>query len=218
MKKEMDYTLLRKALGIATVLLMQFTGMSQDFHLSQYNANPLYINPALTGLRANEDWDYRLNANYRQQWDKFTKKPFVTSAVGFDLPVSSKFSLGEFVANNQGAGGAINTLNVMSSVAYSITGKNSGGDVQNLSVGFQLGFLQKSLNPANLVFDSQYSASDPDVFDSHLPSGENFSQTIMFNLDANFGVCYKYSGVDCRFAPFIGFSIYISEEHTSGLL
>ena len=207
MMKIYSYTL-KKIFFAGVFLLIRFTCISQDFHLSQYDANPLYLNPALTGLRENDNWNYRLNTNYRQQWNVFTKRTFATSAIGLDLPISNKFSLGEFVTNNESAGGLINTLNLMSSVAYNITNKNSGGDIHNLSVGFQLGLLQKSLNPANLVFDSQYSPSDPNVFDQHLPNGENFTQANIFNLDANFGVYYKYTGMEGRFAPFIGFSIY----------
>ncbi|RYE11728.1 MAG: type IX secretion system membrane protein PorP/SprF, partial [Sphingobacteriales bacterium] len=36
-----------------------------DPHFSQYYANPLYLNPALTGVI---DGDYRATVNFKQQW------------------------------------------------------------------------------------------------------------------------------------------------------
>lgn len=185
-----------------------FSLFSQDFHLSQYDANPLYLNPALTGLRMVDKWDYRINTNYRTQWNKFPGSPYSTLAAGFDLPVSKRFSIGEFVINNASAGGQINTFNLMTSFAYNISKIRGEEDLQNLSVGLQIGFLQKSLNPSTLVFDSQYSASEPDAFDEDLPSGENFNQVNLLNLDANFGVFYSFSSASRRFSPFMGFSIY----------
>ena len=43
---------------------------AQDYHLSQYEASPLYLNPAATGIFGFDflEYDVRFGVNYRQQW------------------------------------------------------------------------------------------------------------------------------------------------------
>ena len=182
-------------------------GVAQDFHLSQYDANPLYLNPALTGQRMNEDWDIRANANYREQWNKLMGGPYATVSAGFDMPLNKKFSIGQFVIDNKGVSGSFNTFNLMVAGAYKITHADENHH-HNLSVGLQMGFLQKSFNPGNFVFDAQYSSSAPSGFDEDLPSGEKFRKLSFFNFDANMGMYYRFIDKDKKYSPFAGFSIY----------
>jgi type IX secretion system PorP/SprF family membrane protein len=194
--------------------------MAQDFHLSQYDANPLYLNPALTGMRMNEDWVCRANINYREQWKNFLPAPATTVAAGFDMPINQKFSVGQYVIDNKGLNNSFNTFNIMLSGSYKVTHK----DVDNphdISVGLQLGLLQKSYNPGNFVYDSQYSPSSSGSFDQGLPSGENYGKENLFNFDANMGIYYRFADKDKAYSPFGGFSIYHltnpNESFTGGI-
>ncbi|MBK7037948.1 MAG: type IX secretion system membrane protein PorP/SprF [Bacteroidetes bacterium] len=47
---------------------------AQDVHFSQYNAAPLALNPALTGVNS---CDWRAGLTYRNQWNSVTT-PYVT--------------------------------------------------------------------------------------------------------------------------------------------
>ena len=49
--------------------------IAQDFHFSQYHSSPLQLNPALTGLI---NGTYRMNINYRDQWNKLDGNNFKT--------------------------------------------------------------------------------------------------------------------------------------------
>jgi len=189
--------------------LIALQSVAQDFHLSQYDANPLYINPALTGMRLNEDWDFRINANYRTQANKSFSDQFSTVTAGFDIPINKKFSFGEYIIDNKSLNGSFNTFNFMLSGAYRIIHKDpSGYDKHNLSIGIQMGILHKSLNAANFSYDNQYSASSADGFDINLPTGENFAKESYSHLDVNMGIYYRFIDENKNFSPFAGASLY----------
>ncbi len=202
---------IRSYISIATISITLFATKisAQDFHLSQFDANPLYLNPALTGLRLNEDWNYRFNLNYREQKGNYLGRSNRIFAAGFDKPYNNKFSFGEFIINNNSINSSLNTLNCMLSGAYKVTHKDGAGfDRHNISVGLQAGLLQKSFNNGNFVYDSQYSSSSPSGFDANLPSGENFSRQSTFHFDMNMGVYYRFIDKNKKYSPFGGFSIY----------
>ena len=59
---------------------------AQDAFFSSPFANPLNINPALTGKH---EGNFRLIANHRDQWPSIPKA-YVTSAASIDLPILKK--------------------------------------------------------------------------------------------------------------------------------
>ena len=187
------------------------TTRAQDFHFSQYDANPFYLNPALTGERMNGNNGIQMNLNYREQLGNYQHGvgSNASIAAGLDVPLTKRFSLGEFVTNNRSVDGSFNTFNLMISGAYNIMGKSTDGENRNnLSVGVQVGLLQKSIHPQNFSFDSQYSPNAADGFNLNLPSGENFTTQNLLNFDANVGIYYRTTFGNKRFSPFAGFSIY----------
>ena len=197
------------SIHIISLLFISKITIAQDFHLSHYDANPLYINPALTGMSVNEDWGLRINANFREQGGNSFSSANTTVAAGLDKILNNKFSLGGFVIDNKSMNGIHNTINMMLSGSYKIIHtKVDGSSPHNLSVGLQLGFLYKSINPANFTYDAQYSPSTVDGFDTNLPSGENYVRESLFRIDANLGMFYRYYNKDKKLSPFGGFSIY----------
>ncbi len=195
--------------ALICLLLFSTIGYAQDFHLSQFDANPLYLNPALTGMKLTDDWNYRFNLNYREQRSNFLGHANKIIATGFDMPVDKKFSIGEFVINNKSINGTINALNVMLSGSYKIIHKAANEhERHNMSVGLQVGFMQRSFNSGNFVYDSQYSAASSVGFDTNLPTGENFIKQNSSNFDVNMGMYYHFIDKNKKYAPYGGFSIY----------
>ena len=204
MKKRIYFSII-----LTCLLFTSKITIAQDFHLSHYDANPLYINPALTGMNVSEDWGMRINANYREQGGNSFSSANTTMVAGLDKILNPKFSLGGFVIDNKSMYGIHNTINMMLSGSYKIIhDKLDGNSPHNLSVGLQLGILYKSLNPADFTYDSQYSASSIDGFDKNIPSGENYNRESLFRIDANLGIFYRYYNKNKKLSPFGGFSIY----------
>lgn len=183
--------------------------IAQDFHLSHYDANPIYLNPALTGMHFDLDWKYRAVVNYREQGGKYLGGSNTTFAASLDKPINNKFSIGEFIVNDRTVNGSFNTFNFMLSTAYRIIHEAANGiDKHNLSVGLQAGILQKSVYPADFVYDAQYTSSSLDGFDKNLPNNESFRKESYFRFDANLGVFYKCIDASKKYFPYGGFAVY----------
>lgn len=189
----------------AIALLTAAPAFAQDFHLTQYETAPMYLNPALTGMYFGEDGDYRIHANYRSQWRSMVKQPFVTANIGYDMPYK-RFGMGAYIIDNKAGTGGFGTLNFMLSGAYNIMKDASGRN--NLTAGMQLGILYKSFDLSKFTFDTQYSPSAQGGFDTGISSGENFDKTGIVRLDAALGVFYKYRDKNKKVNPFGGFSVY----------
>ncbi len=200
---------MKKAMKYAGIFLMLATGLApaQDFHLSQYDAATLYMNPANTGMYADEKSDYRIYSDYRSQWGAIGVKPFSTAYVAFDMPVEKwrkKFGLGGYIIDNNAGVGNFNTMNAMFSAAYNILNKSNRKHY--LTTGIQIGILYNSFNPTNFTYDNQYSSAIGG-FDNSIPSGENIPATSMVRLDANYGLFYKFIDRKKNVHPYAGFSI-----------
>ncbi|MGV6862156.1 MAG: PorP/SprF family type IX secretion system membrane protein [Putridiphycobacter sp.] len=187
---------------LAVVLLLSTNGYAQDFHLSQYDAAPLNINPALTGAFMGE---YRIHGHYRNQWMAVATKPFTTGLVSFDMN-KGQWGFGGQVANFRAGIGGYNVAQVMVSSAYKVRLGESKNHM--LSFGVQAGAFQKSVNESSLTFASQYVKSNGGEFDQTLSSGENFTNTGFFNLDVVGGLMYTYGKFNSKFNPFVGATFY----------
>src|ERR1019366_1920087 len=88
---------------------------AQDFHLSQYDALPMFLNPAMTGMF---DGEYRVNAQYRTQWAAIATKPFTPSGISFDMPVK-KFGMGLQLLDYH-EGPALGVYSALLSVGYDV--------------------------------------------------------------------------------------------------
>jgi type IX secretion system PorP/SprF family membrane protein len=179
--------------------------IAQDFHITQYETAPMYLNPALTGMYFGEKGDFKISANYRSQWRSLVKKPFVTANLGYDMPYK-RFGFGAYIIDNKAGTGGFGTLNFMLSGAYNIMKDETGK--QNLTAGLQMGILYKSFNLSKFTFDSQYSTSAQGGFDTGIDPGERFDRTGIVRLDAALGVFYKYRDESKKANPFAGLAVY----------
>jgi len=185
---------------------------SQDFHLSQYDAAALNVNPALTGAFQGE---YRLHTHFRNQWLAVTPNPFTTGIVGFDLNKKA-WGVGGQIANFRAGIGNYNVLSVMPSFAYKA---RMGKKKQHFfNFGIQIGFFQKSINASSLTFANQYVKTNGGEFNTSLSSGENIKNGDFINLDIAGGFMYTYGLHSSRFNPFVGATFYHLNQPTESFL
>ena len=189
------------------VLLYCFLAMqlkAQDFHIAQYDAFPVYLNPSLTGNYLGEDGDYRISSVYRTQWRALTTKPYTTYGIAYDQKIK-RFGLGGYILDDKSGMGNYNTMNIQVSGSYLITDPKTSPHL--LSTGVQLGVFYKSFNPGSLLLESQFDNSTG-TLNSNINSGEYFKKTSLLNFDANMGIFYKYRDTQKKFWPYIGISLF----------
>ncbi len=170
---------------------------SQDLHLSQYYSNPVYYNPASTGMI--KDY-FRVSAQSRSQWGNISGK-YLTSLLSFDMPYNDRIGFGAYLVSDDAAR-ALNIFKFVLSAAYQITTPN---DKHFLSGGVQVGFMSMQLNYNELTFDNQWVV---DNFDSDVPSGELTENRTVYAPEVNLGIYYKFLNNNKMFQPYASFTIY----------
>lgn len=197
--------IMNKLTTIALFLILSLTVRAQDFHVSQFDVLTLYYNPALTGVYDGKDKsDYKAFLTHRSQWNALSIKPFRTYSLGYDMRYK-KFGLGGLLLNNRSGVGNFNSLSFLLSGSYFIIDNKDAP--HTLTVGLQMGLLNKSVDPNNFLFESQLS-STTNTLDANIANGESFGNTNKLNFDANMGIYYKYDEKTEWYKPFVGFSIY----------
>jgi len=184
------------------VLCISSKTFAQDFHLSMYDAAPLFLNPAMTGLI---DTKLRAHAQYRNQWSSVAFKPYNTALVSLDVP-HGKWGFGGQITNQRGGFGNYNILQVIGSTAYAVPIDENR--FHNLSLGVQVGFNQKRIEYQLLSWESQWSTANGGSFNKDLPSYESFQGQAFFQEVVNFGALYYYGKQQTRVNPFLGFSAF----------
>lgn len=175
---------------------------AQDFHLSQYDAASLYLNPALAGQF---DGKYRIHAHYRTQWGSVSSKAFNTSAISFDMPYK-KIAFGMQVMNSRAGAGNFNVLGISLNAAYNIY--LTKDKTHKVALGVQGGTIQKSVNFDNLFFENQFTSVGGGSFDLNAPTGETFNNDNFWIPDLNAGFVYFYGKEQIRVNPFVGYSVF----------
>src|SRR5437868_13274163 len=95
---------------------------SQDLQFSQWFNSPLLTNPANTGFIP--DADYRLGANYRNQWSSIMSIPYKTMSVWGDVQLlrdrieSGWLGVGGVILRDVAGSGSLTSTKVYGSVAY----------------------------------------------------------------------------------------------------
>lgn len=185
------------------IVLFGIVSWGQDFHLSQYDAAALNVNPSMTGLFKG---DYRVHGHYRTQWAAVSTKPFTTGLVSFDMKHKKSWGFGGQIANFRAGTGGYNVFSFLPSAAYRLTvGKKR---YHSFSFGAQLGFFQKSINASSLTFATQYVKTNGGQFDQSLSNGENIANNGILKLDLNAGLMYYFNKPNNIINPFIGASFF----------
>ena len=192
-------------LGVGAAMLFAGSVYGQDVHFTQYFTSPLTLNPAMTGLVAE---DIRLAADYRTQWSSVSPNPYVTGTISYDMAIlKGKLPEGDAMGiglmglyDKSGSGGLTNTT-VGLSLAYH---KAFGYDKQqHISFGLQLNIVEKSLDFAKLTFE------DMNVPGSGLigPTAEHFTTNQLTYPDYNGGIMYSGKVAD-HVTAYMGYSYY----------
>lgn len=151
---------------------------AQDPEFSQFYANPLYLNPAMTGTAECA----RINLNYRNQWPSLTKA-FITYNISYDQYISSANSgFGVLVMNDRQGDGALNIT--MASLFYSYNLQVTDGLF--IRFGVKGTYYQERLDWDKLVFADQIDPVDGSinpVSDQPPPEKSNIS-TMDFSAGA----------------------------------
>jgi len=175
-------------------------GLSQDFHFSLYNENPLLINPALAG----SNYVMRASAIYRTQWSSIAT-PFTTYGVSFESRFkasnwekadpkktmifkksTNRMAGGISIYNDKAGEAKVGTF--VTNLTYAMffpLNKNS-----NISLGLQGGFAQRKMDESKLIYGRQY---DGYTYDVNLPTGETYSRQSLMYGDIGSGIAYTFN-------------------------
>lgn len=162
---------------------------SQDLHFSQWFNSPLTTNPANTGFIP--DADYRLGANYRNQWSTIMSVPYKTMSVWGDAQLfrerieSGWVGVGGVILRDAAGSGQLTSTKVYGSVAY----HQMVGEAHLLSAGFNVGWANKRISTAELKFPDQF---DGKFFDNNLPTSVVIDNPNINYFDAQAGLNYAY--------------------------
>jgi type IX secretion system PorP/SprF family membrane protein len=174
-------------------LLMSKRSESQDLHFSQWFNSPLTTNPANTGFIP--DADYRIGANYRNQWSTVMTVPYKTFSVWGDAQVfrnrieSGWLGLGGVILRDVAGASKLTSTKVYGSVAY----HQMLGVAHLLSAGFNVGWVNKRINVADLKFPDQF---DGKFFSVDLPTSVVLDNTNVNYFDVQMGLNYAYFPTD----------------------
>jgi type IX secretion system PorP/SprF family membrane protein len=179
--------------NIFMIVLFQVAGglalKAQDLHFSQWFNEPLLTNPANTGFIP--DADYRLGANYRNQWSSVMSEPYKTMSIWGDAQVfrnriqSGWLGLGGVILHDVAGASSLSTTSVYASMAY----HQMVGYSSLLSIGFNTGWVNKRINSANLKFPDQF---DGKFFDTNVPTMVTIDQPNINYFDMQVGMNYAY--------------------------
>lgn len=191
---------IQRLTAIIAVILSASEMTAQDFHLTQYDAAKIYLNPAMTGMF---DGYYRIHANYRNQWNAVSRNPFQTAAIAFDMPVK-RYGWGAQLMNSRAGIGNFNELSLTISGAYDL--QCDKHNIHHVAFGMSVTGVQKAVDMGRLTWNNQYSMSI-NGFDPSTPSGEaSAGMETDYNMMINAGLLYYYAKEGSRINPFVGFS------------
>lgn len=196
-----------RSIMIAAVLLLWGGAVyAQSMHFSQFMNSPLLTNPANTGFMP--EGDYRLGANFRNQWAAVMAVPYKTMSAFGDAQIvqrdNSWMGIGGVVLRDVAGSGHLTSTKAYGSVAY----HQMIGFGSLLSMGFNVGWANKRINTTNLTFPSQWNGQ---FFDSHnIGQAPQLDRTNISYLDIQVGMNYAYFPDDNTY-----FNVGISTMHVN---
>ena len=193
-------------LGVSVTMMLAGSAMAQDVHFTQYFTSPLTLNPAMTGLVAE---DMRFASNFRTQWSAVSANPYMTGTASFDiatlkgkLPEGDALGIGLMLEYDKSGTGSLTNTTAGLSLAYH---KAFGHDrQQHLSIGIQGNYVQKSIDFAKLTFGDMFNAQTGGFTSATL---ESFAKVEVGYSDFNGGIMYS-GKVEDHVTFYAGYSYY----------
>ncbi|WP_293790190.1 PorP/SprF family type IX secretion system membrane protein [uncultured Pedobacter sp.] len=186
---------------VAVLVSLLFTAKSfaqTDPHFSQYYANPLYLNPALTGVI---DGDYRATVNFKQQWSALNSS-FLTGGASFDMAPKKNFAFGATILNQRAGELDFNYLSALVSGSYRLRFGTEG--LQMFSFGLQAGIINRSFDFSQARFGNQFNPITG--YDGGMMSGETLSSQSSLVPDVNAGIMFFDGDPNKNINVFLGAS------------
>jgi type IX secretion system PorP/SprF family membrane protein len=196
------------------LLLMLSVGevSAQDFHFSQYFNSPLSLNPALTGLFPGR---YRVGINNRSQWAQSLEAPFSTTAFAADFRYlvnpgkrrfRDAFGVGVLFASDRVSeiNYSVNQIMVGGAFHKALDPKNN----QYLSLGVQLGVVQRNVSYDQLTFEDEFDGTGIFIEGA---TGEELPVNNYAFGDYQIGLNYSYAPRN-RTAIFLGAAMHHVNE------
>lgn len=175
------------------IILYNLNLVAQDPRFSQYYLAPMNLNPALTGVF---DGEYRITANYRNQWNSIlASNSFTTYALGgeYRINVVDEDYAGvgiQLLDQSSGVGNLSRTQGHINAAYHKqLGGRRYSSMNQYIIAGGQLGFGQMSTNWNNYWFSRQYDETNQ-VVDPNSPSGEAGKENSGLFLDIGVGLMW----------------------------
>jgi type IX secretion system PorP/SprF family membrane protein len=168
---------------------ISFISNGQDLHFSQFFNSPLTTNPANTGFIP--DADYRIGANYRNQWSSIMSSPYKTMSVFGDAQLfrdkleNGWLGLGGVILSDVAGSGSLKSNKFYGSIAY----HQMLGNSSLLSAGFNVGWANKRIDVTKLLFPDQF---DGKFFNTAVPTTVSFANTSVDYYDMQVGLNYAY--------------------------
>ncbi len=132
---------------VFSLLFIPGTLLAQDAEYSQFFANPLHLNPALTGTSELP----RAIASYRKQWPQ-NGNSYNTYSLSYDcLLKKQKAGVGFQLNYDSQPGNYINSSSASASYSYHL----ELGSESFMTLGLDAGFVIKQYNTGELIFPSE---------------------------------------------------------------
>ncbi len=168
----------------------------QDPSFSQFFSSPLNINPALT---ANINADWRLIANYKNQWFGLVN-PYMSATISFDSKIMQNkimnveeknniVGIGGMFLYDQAMGGALKGSHCSANFSYNVKIADNDITSHRLGVGFGASYGRKYVDYTKLDFEEQFAGNG---FDTNLPTGESGLSSMKPHLSLNSGLLYSF--------------------------
>ena len=170
-------------------LAFAYAVKSQNINFTQYFNFPLYSDPSQTG---NGNYDYRLNALYRQQW-KSIDAEFSTFAISGDARMGNVFStqdswgIGAYLLDDHLGSDLMQNQQVGIALAYHINPDFQ--ERHKISFGINIDYKFSSVDYSSLIFESQYQGF---LLHPDMSSGESFTNDRIKNLDLGGSISYSF--------------------------
>lgn len=180
---------------LIAVVLIGFASTAQDIHFSQFNDSPLTLNPATTAqvpfLDIGDNM-IRAGGNFKNQGASIgvpyrTYSVFIDGSVGLRNMRRGQMGFGLLVYNDNAGDGSLQNSSAMLNASFTL-GFNRRNTFR-ATLGFSIGFINRSVDVTRLVFDNQWNGV---IFDPGASSNENFSTNSIFAVNFNFGGMLTY--------------------------
>lgn len=179
------------------LFLVPIMVIAQDIHFSQFFNTAFFTNPGLAG---NTENSWRFSGLYKQQWTSISSNPYKTIMSSADgIIYKDKIGAGLMFYSDKAGDAGMGITQVDLSIAPRIR-LNAANQ---LILGLQAGFAQRSISINNLTWDSQFDGSG---FNQSYSNNEIASVSNFNYADFSSGLIWKYKSNQLKFET--GISAY----------